>query len=127
MKTAKLIIGIISIVLFFIIMLQSCATGFVNAVESNNDSGGSAGLLVAILMLVAGIVGIVTRKSKGGGITAGVFYILAALLALPNSAVYKDLMVWGVASIGFGLLFIIGSLKMTSNKKAPPEKETQPE
>ena len=67
MKTAKLIIGIISIVLCFFVLFQSCAAGIGNAIAENGETSGSSGLVVAILMLVAGIVGLCTRKSRGGG------------------------------------------------------------
>jgi hypothetical protein len=112
MKTAKLVIGIISIVLFIIILFQSCATGVVNAIEGNDDVSGSAGLLLAFAMLIAGIIGIAARKSKGGGITAGIFYVVAALIGFANLGTFADLVVWSVVSLAFGIVFIIGSVKM---------------
>ena len=118
MKTAKLVIGIISIVLFIIIMFQSCAVGVVNTLQSNSDDvSGSAGMLLAFAMLIAGIIGITARKSKGGGITAGVFYVIAALIGLANLGTYGDLVVWSVVSLGFGIVFIFGSLKMKQVEK----------
>ena len=67
MKTWKLVAGILSIVFFFVVMLQSCAAGVVNAIEDNGGTSGSAGLIVGILILVGGIVSIATRKSTGKG------------------------------------------------------------
>lgn len=40
MKTTKLIIGIISIVLFIIVMFQSCLAGLVEAIEDSGESSG---------------------------------------------------------------------------------------
>ncbi|MDR0937496.1 MAG: hypothetical protein LBM98_12545 [Oscillospiraceae bacterium] len=118
MKTAKLIIGIISIVLFIFIMFQSCAVGVVNAIESNSDDlSGSAGVLLAFAMLIAGIIGIAARKSKGGGITAGIFYIVSALIGFVNLGTFGDLVVWSVVALVFGIVFIIGSARMPSTKK----------
>ena len=112
MKTAKLVIGIISIVLFAIIMFQSCAVGMVNAIESNSDdASGGAGVFLAFAMLIAGIIGVATRKSRGGGITAGVFYIIAALMGFINLGTFGDLVVWSVLSLIFGIVFLAGSLK----------------
>ena len=70
MKIWKLVSGILCIVLFGLVTFQSCAAGVANAMEENGEIGGSAGVLVAILLLVGGIVSIVTRKSerKGGDI-----------------------------------------------------------
>ena len=111
MKTAKLVIGIISIVLFVVIMFQSCAVGVVNALKSNaEDTSGGAGMLIAFAMLVAGIIGIAARKSKGGSITAGAFYVVAALIGFANLGTFGDLVVWAVVALGFGITFILGSL-----------------
>ena len=119
MKNAKLVIGIISIVSFIIIMFQSCATGVVNAVEGNTgDLSGSAGAMLAFAMLIAGIIGIAARNSKGGGITAGVFYAIAALIGFANLGTFGDLVVWSVVSLAFGIVFIFGSIKMKRNEKA---------
>ncbi len=69
MKTWKLVSGIISIVLFAFVMFQSCAVGISNSLEANGESGGSAGIIVAIMLLAGGIVSIATRNgSKGGNI-----------------------------------------------------------
>lgn len=119
LKTAKLVIGIISIVLFIIIMFQSCATGMVNVIESNDDVSGSAGMLLAFSMLIAGIIGVAARKSKGAGITAGVFYIVASLIGFANLGTFGDLVVWSVVSFVFGIVFILGSRKMENKKEVP--------
>ena len=82
MKTAKLVIGIISMVLFVLVAFQSCAAGLGNALADNGEVSGTSGMLLAFCMLIAGIVGVATRKSKGGGIVAGVFYLLGGLLGI---------------------------------------------
>ena len=51
MKTWKLVSGIISIVLFAFVMFQSCAAGISNSLAENGESGGSAGLIVAIIFM----------------------------------------------------------------------------
>ncbi len=118
MKTTKLVIGIISIVVFIFIMFQSFAVGVVNTLQSNtNDTSGGAGVFLAFAMLIAGIIGIVTRKSKGGGMTAGIFYVIAALIGFANLGTYGDLVVWSVVALVFGIVFIIGSLKMNRSKQ----------
>lgn len=98
MKTWKLVSGVLTIVFSFLVLLQSCAAGFVNSVEQSGDAGGSAGLIVAVMMLAGGIVAIATRKStgKGGNITLIVLFALASIVAFPNSKVYQDLKVWGI-------------------------------
>lgn len=117
MKTAKLIIGIISIVLCFFVLFQSCAAGIGNAISENGETSGSSGLIVAILMLVAGIVGICTRKSKGGGIATGIFYAIAGLVGISNYGSYSDLMVWSVLCFIFAIVFILGSILVKGTKQ----------
>ena len=64
MKTSRLVIGIISCVLFLLISLQSCAAGIGNTLEENGEASGSAGFILAVCMLVAGIVGICCNNSR---------------------------------------------------------------
>ncbi len=124
MKTTKLVLGIISIVAFTVIMFQSCAAGLVNAIESNtSDTSGGAGVFLAFAMLIAGIVGITTRKSKGGGIAAGVFYAISALIGFTNLGTYGDLVVWSVLALIFGIVFIVGSVTMKKPDKTPIQGE----
>ena len=119
MRTAKLVIGIISMVLFGFIVFQSCATGVVNVVEGNNDASGSAGMFLALGMLIAGIVGVATLKSKVGGMTAGAFYTIAALIGFANLGTFSDLIVWSTLSLVFGAVFIIGSIRMKPVENNP--------
>ena len=62
MKVWKLVSGILSMVLFILVAFQSCAAGVSNALENNGEVSGSAGLIVAVLMLAGGIVSVATRK-----------------------------------------------------------------
>ena len=70
MKTGKLVIGILSIVLFLLVSLQSCAAGLANTLAENGEVSGSAGFVLALGLLVAGIVNICTRKGGKGGYVA---------------------------------------------------------
>lgn len=120
MKTTKLVLGIISIVLFFFVSFQSCAAGLGNALTNSGEASGTAGILLAFCMLIAGIVGICTRKSKGGGITAGIFYMVGGLLGITNYGSFSDLAIWSVLCFIFGIVFILGSLKMKKPEKSDP-------
>lgn len=112
-SSGRLAIGIISIVLFVIIGFQSCAAGVVNTLEDNGATSGSSGMGTAIFVLIAGIVGICTRnsKGKGGAITTTVFYWLAALLTIGTGDTYPDLPIWGVIAFLFGVVFLIAGIK----------------
>lgn len=64
MKTAKLIIGIVSMVLTIVLFFQSSAVSFGDAISGAEESSAGVGILLAILLLIAGIVGVATRKSR---------------------------------------------------------------
>ena len=96
MKVWKLVSGILSIVLVGFIVFQSCAAGVSNALEENNEVSGSAGIIVAVLMLAAGIISIVTRNStgKGGNIALLDLFGIAAAIGFAMAGSYSDLRVW---------------------------------
>ena len=96
MRIWKLVSGILCIVLFGFIIFQSCAAGIVNAIEDNGDISGSAGVIVAVLMLAAGIISIVTRKNKGkgGNIALLILFGIAAGIGFAFAGIYSDLRIW---------------------------------
>jgi Ca2+/Na+ antiporter len=96
MKVWKLVSGILSIILFVLVIFQSCAAGLSNALEENGEVSGSAGVIVAIMLLAGGIVSIVTRKSekKGGNIALIILFGLGAIIGFSNYGSYSDLAIW---------------------------------
>ncbi len=96
MKIWKLVSGILTIIFFVVVAFQSCAAGMVNAIEENGEASGTAGILVAILMLAGGIVSIATRKAKGkaGNISLIVIFGLAALIGFAGYGNFSDLVIW---------------------------------
>lgn len=110
MKTAKLIIGIISIVLFGLIVFQSCVAGLGNVITDNGETSGTAGIFLAFCMLIAGIVGIATRKGISGGFVSGAFYAFGGIVGIANYGSYSDLMIWSIVCFLFAVIFIVGSI-----------------
>lgn len=110
MKTAKLVIGIISVILTIIILFQSCAASFGDALANQGGTSGGAGMIVAILMLAAGIVAIAARSSRGGSITCLILYALAGVIGITSSGIYTDLIVWSVVCFAFAVLFLISAI-----------------
>lgn len=125
MKTAKLIIGITSIVLTFVVLFQSCAASVGDALASEGGNSGAAGIFVAILMLIAGIVAIAARQSKGGGIVCLIFYAIAGITGLTAHGIYEDLIIWGTLCLIFAVIFLIATIiykKQDSSNPSAPEK-----
>ena len=98
MKVWKLVSGILSMVLFVVVTFQSCAVGLANSLSESEEVSGTAGVLLAILMLAGGIVSVATRKSvkNGGNIALIVLFGLAALIGFMNHGTYSDLVIWSV-------------------------------
>lgn len=110
MKVWKLIAGVLSTVIFVIMMVQSCAAGCLNVLEDNGSSSGTVGFICGLLILAGGIVSIATSKStaKGGNITIIVLFSLAALLGLTGYDNYGDLVIWSIWAMVNVVLAIVG-------------------
>ena len=116
MKTWKLVSGILCMIFFVVVTFQSCAAGLVNSIEENGEVSGSAGIIVAVLMLAGGIVSVATRKStgKGGNIAIIVLFGLAALLGFALAGNYSDLRIWA----GWCLICVVMAvISISKNKK----------
>ena len=118
MKTWKLVSGILSMVLFLIVMMQSCAAGILNTLEANGEVSGTAGVFVAFLMLSGGIVSVASRKSqgKGGNIALIILFGLAALIGFANYGSYSDLAIWSAWCLLNAILAFVALIK---RKKVP--------
>lgn len=98
MKTWKLVSGILSIILFVLMMVQSCTAGLLNIVLSTGESSGTAGVMAAFFILAGGIVSVSTRNGgKGGDIALIVLFGIAALIGLTMAGtIYVYLYVWAL-------------------------------
>lgn len=112
MKTWKMVSGIISIVLFALVSFQSCAAGISNTLEANEEASGTAGFIVALMLLAGGIVSIVTRKgSKGGNIALIVLFGLGALIGFTMAGSFADLNIWAAWCLINAVLAIVSLVK----------------
>lgn len=116
MRTIRKIVGIISMVLFLIIFVQSCGVDVINTVEANGEASGSFGCFLAICMLIAGIISVATNKSRGGSIVAMIFYFIGGLAGKDNIGTYSDLEIWSTISLIFAVLLLITIIFHTKKK-----------
>ena len=123
MRIWKLISGIISIVLSVFVVFQSGIAGLSNALEENGESGGSAGLFLAILMLTGGIVSIAlhNKQGKGPNIALIVLYGIAAALGFGFAGSYSDLRIWAGWCLICALLALVS---MFIKKKTSEESKS---
>lgn len=118
MKTTKLVAGIIMIVLAVFIFFQSSVAGLGNALQQNGESGGSAGVIVALLYLIAGIVYLVTQSKEGlGGDIANLVLLLIAWLFSFMAGSYSDLIIWGWLAFIIGVGFFVWHLLANRKKR----------
>jgi Ni,Fe-hydrogenase I cytochrome b subunit len=117
MKTTKLIIGIISIVLSAFIIFQSFAAGIGNAIAGSGETSGSSGLFLAVCMLIAGIVGIATRTGLAGGFVAAGFYLLGGLIGIVNYGSFSDLLIWSILCFILAAVYLISGILIRNKEK----------
>ncbi len=120
MKVWKLVSGILSMILFVLVAFQSCAAGVANTLQENGEVSGSAGIIVAVLMLAGGIVSVATRQSsgKGGNIALIVLFGLAALMGFANHGSYSDLAIWSGWCLINAILAVVALLTGKKNKNS---------
>lgn len=121
MKIWKLVSGILSIVFFIFITEQTRFVSAVNFWENNrHDKSDVAGVVVAFLILIAGIFSAILWKSKnkGGDFFLFVLYGLAALFGYTNLGTFGDLVVWSSWALLCSMVSII-YLTVTAYKSVP--------
>lgn len=111
--TAKLVLGIISMVLFVLVSFQSCAAGVGNALSNNGESSGSFGFLVALNLLFSGIIAVASRRSvkKAPWIIVAVLLWLNYFYAKIFGGSYSDLVIWGFLSFALGVFYLFSAVR----------------
>lgn len=104
-ETCKLVISIISMVLFIPIILQHCADG--------------VSFILGLFILIAGIIGITTRKSikKGSCIASAILCSLGSLFASLWCSSIPDLRIWEAIAIIFSIFYIFFAIKAKNHNK----------
>ena len=116
MKTLRLVVGIICCVLFCLIMLQSCVAGVSDSLSKTGEMSGTSGMLLAIFMLIAGIIGIAGRSSNKATIVAVLFFLIAGLVGRVSIGSFSDLKVWSMLCFILAVIFL-ASVFITKKKK----------
>jgi hypothetical protein len=124
----KLAIGIISILLSVLSVIQLYALWKSNTYGWNVNISRIAGFGFAIWMMVAGIVGICTRSSRGraGAIITCILYYIAFSFTYGYSGGLADLKAYGYASLAFGIVFLVSVVitKRPYTKASKPNKDS---
>ncbi len=109
MKTAKFVSSIVAIA------LAAAGICYELATHASNLSGISC-WLVAVLMIVAGVIGIVTLASKPWTIAATVIYAAAGIFGVVKSFKYSGLLIESIVSLVIAVIFLIAIFKQDFSK-----------
>lgn len=108
MKDIRLIIGIVTIMLFVFVAFQSC--GAYTTVKSSNGIG-NIGIIISFVALIAALICINTRDAYSGAFISAVFYALAGFLGLFNFTNHKIVFVYGFMFIMFSIFSVLIGIK----------------
>lgn len=118
-SVGRMVIGILSILAFIVITLQSCTAGISNALEESNSISGSVGFILGLFLLAGGITGVATRKSvkKGGCIASSILYAVGSVFgSFEWNSTFSDLRVWVVVSILLSLFYMFCAIMTKGDK-----------
>ena len=112
-SVARLVVCILSFVIALYMFNQIRLVAVVNALGGNSsDFSGSAGTILAILMIAAGVTGIVGRNKALPTFIAGITYVIGAIIGFIGLGTYGDLVVWSITALVFGIFFVLASGKL---------------
>ena len=110
MKDIRLIIGIVTVILFVFVAFQSC--GAYATVKSSNGIGNiGIGIIISFVALIAALICINTRDAYSGAFISAVFYALAGFLGLFNFTNHKIVFVYGFMFIMFSIFSVLIGIK----------------
>jgi len=107
MKTAKLCLGIISIILSMMTNLYSCTLSISEMANEMGTHIGALGMVSSFFFLCAGIVGIAARSSKGGAVATTLLYVIAMLISGVGSFQADILFFFAIMFLCFAIVFFI--------------------
>lgn len=123
MAIVKMIIGVASVLLFVVLLFQSCSVGVFELIDivAGGEDGVNAGygFFLAFCMFFAGSIGIVSHKSKVSGFISGGIYALGGIMGIFNAGEY--FMFPSVLSLIFAAVFISISLFSRNQNKSPEQ------
>jgi hypothetical protein len=120
-ETPRIVTGIITTVLTFLLWAASCGTMAMGAMEFSPEmvSIGASGAILSFLWLSAGIVSIACRKSRGGSIAAGILYAIFFSIMIKGDYSNEDtaaMMFFVFLSFIFAALMIISGIAQKKQK-----------
>lgn len=104
------VIGVLSILLFIVDEFDSCAVELGNILGGGNKFSGTAGMVLGLFMLVAGIVSLCSKKYRGRRIVSIILYSVAAFIGHCNIESYSQVKIWVIVNIAFASIILMNLL-----------------
>lgn len=104
------VIGVLSILLFIVDEFDSCAVELGNILGGGNKFSGTAGMVLGLFMLVAGIVSLCSKKYRGRRIVSIILYSVAAFIGQCNIESYSQVKIWVIVNIAFASIILMNLL-----------------
>lgn len=111
MRVAKLVVGILLILLSIWLFIQGLLFGLIGLKDLQNIPGGIIEIIMSGLTLAAGIVYVATghRPGLGGDITNFVLLLIAGLISI-GAWMYNGLILYGALMLIIGIGFFVWHL-----------------
>lgn len=94
MKSVRFVLGVVTFVLFFAVLMQYVFVGPVGA-GTLDHIGGPMGLFVTFLAVLAGLIAMIGKKSATSAVVVGIIFLAGAVLGMEGGSVEGILAVWG--------------------------------
>ena len=114
----KKLISIMVISLSFLIAFQSYVVSLKNSIEGSGERGGTAGLILSAMMLIAGLMILLSKSSKVLVLMAIALFMIGGFIGITNVGTYSFLLIWSLLSFLFGFLVLI---QLLGNKEESKE------
>ena len=107
----RVLVGAFSIILAFVAMIQSCASGVMTVVDLSNWGTVMSIMILCILFVFAGILALAGKTSRVALTFAAIFYTIAGVVVLMTGN-----WIWAIISFIFAIVMIFYMAKPTSTK-----------
>ncbi|WP_162473919.1 hypothetical protein [endosymbiont 'TC1' of Trimyema compressum] len=106
----RVLVGAFSVILAFVAMIQSCASGVMTVVDLSNFGSAMAIMILCILFVIAGILALAGNSSRVALTFAAIFYTIAGVVVL-----IAGNWIWAIISFVFAIIMIYYVAKPINN------------
>lgn len=131
MRETKLIFSIFALIISAYTLIASIFYSIIDLVQNTYSeyideavgvaSGGTAGKIFGIIMLISGVIGCVVRDSKIVAILNGTLYLFAAIIAFIFHSSFNELIYFGIIALVFSIFYFLSCIGWKSSNASNSE------